>query len=308
MAEIAGGPAEAYIDLARLGRNDWWSITKAILRILLYSVLFVVVALIAEGAILAYAPDTAQRLGDFLQTPIGQLMLVLVVYLILLWSIRDAVVKSQRRPFLSLFGPDLRLDWRRCAIGGGIWLAAMMVGLLVQASVDPLLEASDDGAMIGGFDWSLLPVAAVGLVVIPIQAGTEELLCRGWLTQLLGQAIRRRLVVALVVAAVFSALHGPGSAVAFAYYVIVALGLSALSLHDGRLELAIGAHTAQNLFVLLVVSPLASVTHTPSLLSGNASEMSWIELPVAAVIGGFAYVFAAWLLPRLRPAAVSASR
>ncbi len=153
-----------------------------------------------------------------------------------------------------------------------------------------------------------MPVALVALLVIPIQAGTEELLCRGWLTQLLGQAVRNRIVLVLLVAAVFSLLHGLNSAISFAYFMIASLAFSALSLRDGRLELAIGAHAMQNLFVLLVASPLMDESHRPSLLDSHPADMPWLELPLGIAIGVVAYVLAGWLVPRLRPAAASASR
>jgi membrane protease YdiL (CAAX protease family) len=295
----ADSPARRYIDLARLGRVDGWSVAKAVLRIVLYYVLTIIVLSVAYGAIAAFAWPQFMRLTKALGAG-GELLLILIVFLPLLWAIRDAVVYSHRRPFLSLIAPDLRFDARRVLIGAGAWLAAILLCWAVATLISVASGAPEEPADDWSFDWSLLPVALVALLVIPIQAGTEELLCRGWLTQLLGQAIRSPVVVALLVAAFFSLLHGVGSLVSFAYFMIVSLAFSAISLRDGRLELAIGAHAAQNLFVLLVASPLESVAHKPSLLDSDPAHMPWTLLPDAVAIGVVGYVLASWLARRLK--------
>jgi len=298
MAEIS--PAETYIGLARLGRTDGWGVVRAFTRIALYIAVFIILGGVAIGAVSAFAPKWAAMFGRAAADPIGQLVLILIAFSLMLWAIRDAVVKSQRRPFLSLFGPDLRLDWRRVLLGAGIWLVSMIFGLGLQALIGVVLGQAIDWPDPWPFDWSLLPVAAVALVVIPLQAGTEELLCRGWLTQMLGQAIRSRVVVVLLVAGVFALLHAVGSLFAILYFMIVSLVFSAITLRDGRLELSIGAHAAQNLFVLLVVSPIAEAGHAPTLLGSDPGQMPWTELPLAVGIGGFAYVLCGWLAPRLK--------
>jgi membrane protease YdiL (CAAX protease family) len=295
--DSGASPAQTYIDLARLGRRDAWSTIKAILRIVLYPLLFILVTSVILGLVLAFAPAFAKRATALYESggAVAELLLILVTFLPVTWAIRDATVKSQRRPFLSLVGPDLRFDWRRFGLGAGIWLVAILsVGL--AAPLLPLPLPTPGGTP--SFDWSLLPAALAALVVLPIQAGTEELLCRGWLTQLLGQAIRNRIVVALLVAVFFSLLHGIGGWISFAYFMIASLAFSAISLRDGRLELAIGAHAMQNIFVLLVASQMEDGGHKPSLLDAHPAEMPWAELPLAIAIALVAYLLLGWLVPR----------
>ena len=295
----ADSPARRYLDLARLGRVDGWSVVRAVLRVVLYYVLAIIVLSVAYAAILAFAAPQFKRLSEALG-PSGELLLILIAFLPVLWGVRDAVVYSHRRPFLSLIGPDLRFDAGRVLIGAGAWLAAMLLCLAAATLIALASGAPDEPAGDWSFDWSLLPVALVGFLVIPIQAGTEELLCRGWLTQLLGQAIRSPVIVALLVAVVFSLLHGVGSLVSFAYFMIMSLAFSAISLRDGRLELVIGAHAAQNLFVLLIASPMANAAHRPTLLDADPGQMSWSELPVGVAIAVVGYVLSGWLTPRLK--------
>ena len=291
-------PADRYIGLARLGRLDRWSTAKAILRIVLYPILFILVFSTILALVLALAPAFAERARALYAAggTASELLLILITFLPVTWAVRDATVKSQRRPFLSLIGPDLRFDWRRFALGAAIWLVAILaVGLV--APLLPLDLPAQGGSF--AFSWSLLPAALMALIVIPIQTGTEELLCRGWLTQLLGQAIRSRIVVVLLVAVFFSLLHGVGSWISFVYFMVASLAFSAISLRDGRLELVIGAHTLQNLFVLLVASPAADASHAPSLLDTDPTKMPLAELPLGLAIALIGYGLSAWLVPRL---------
>jgi uncharacterized protein len=296
--DSGASPAQTYIDLARLGRLDAWSIVKAVLRIVLYPILFIVFAALAISLTAVLAPNFSDHVRVLYGQggAVAELGLILITFLPVTWAVRDATVKSQRRPFLSLVGPDLRFDWRRFGLGAGVWLFAILaVGVLAPLLPLPLPESEGSPT----FDWSLLPPTLVALIVIPIQAGTEELMCRGWLTQLLGQAIRNRIVVALLVAVFFSLLHGVVSWISFAYFMIASLAFSAISLRDGRLELAIGAHAIQNLFVLLVASQVADGSHKPSLLDSHPAEMPWTELPLGIAIALIGYLLLGWLVPRL---------
>ncbi|MEI9988138.1 MAG: hypothetical protein WDN69_36550 [Aliidongia sp.] len=146
MSDPGGSPAETYIDLARLGRLDAWSVTKAIARILLYPVLFVFLAVLVGSAVPVFLPGWAVGAQHLYEAggPAAELALVLISFLPVTWAVRDAVVKSQRRPFLSLIGPDLRFDWRRFFLGAGIWLAAILLMGGVQALLAPVLPLSDE--------------------------------------------------------------------------------------------------------------------------------------------------------------------
>ena len=88
----------------------------------------------------------------------------------------------------------------------------------------------------------------------------EELLFRGHLLQALGLRTRRTWLLVGISALVFGAMHmantevGAGPALIFTYYVGFGAFLALITLRDNRLELAIGAHAANNLFVALVVN------------------------------------------------------
>lgn len=148
--------------------------------------------------------------------------------------------------------------------------------------------------------WPTRPdVIVMGLacvVLFAFQAAGEELICRGWLTQTLGQFLRRRGLVVLIVAALFALahrfLHG---VLAFPYFAIWSLGLSALTLMDRRLERAIGVHAANNISTVLVFMFVpAWPAQAPVLFSH--SPVHWWHLVVLATQLGMIYLAARWLV------------
>ncbi len=206
-------------------------------------------------------PALLNVLGALQQGTAGigpEMIAVAIQVAVMLWAVRDATVRTQQRPFLSLISPALSLQPSRVLAGAAAWAAAAAMSTLVLTLVGwiggdhtppPTLHAPSG-------EWWL--AVLLGLLVVPLQASTEELLFRGWLTQTLGQFIRPQWILAVIVALAFALVHlGPGGvAFAVAYFMIGSLGLSAISLADQRLELAIGAHTAQNLFVLMIATPI----------------------------------------------------
>jgi uncharacterized protein len=89
------------------------------------------------------------------------------------------------------------------------------------------------------------------LFVIPFAAFAEELYFRAWLTQTIGRYIRSTTTVVVLVAVLFAAFHTQYDLRLKTLIFVNSLGLSALSLRDQRLELAIGAHSMANACVAL---------------------------------------------------------
>jgi membrane protease YdiL (CAAX protease family) len=304
---LFGADPYRYVDLARLGRNSPWVLVTAALRLLLWFFGAVILVAVLVGGLSAVFKDPRFLDPDYLlgskAGPWPGIAITLAITLALLAGLRAAVVKSQRRPFMSLVAADGRLDGRRLLIGGAAWLLAMLVAIAVATAVQLALDPASVAwprSWPHGRDLALSLLLFV--LVIPLQAASEELLFRGWLTQTLGQAIRQPVILVLVVAVLFALFHGfAAGPLALPYYMIVSLLLSLLSLGDGRLETAIGAHAAQNLFVLLIQLPFANPGEAPSLLAGTHGELGIATLVTAAAQTVLAFVFARWLLGRLAP-------
>lgn len=290
----------AFVDLARLGRTDWQSGVKAFLWILGWQVAVGIPA----GVVLYIWADAL---------PSGFVEVVILAGATAGWllGLRSAARTAHRRPLLSLVSVDRRLDLRRIALGAGFWMVANIVVTAAAVALSMLTHPLAETAIVDDFgvppSRAFLAAGLVSIVLFPLQAGCEELVFRGWLTQTLGQILRRRWLLVLVVALAFALAHAPynGPSV-FPVYIIMSLGLSALTLLDQRVELAIGAHAANNIFVVIVSlflsAPLAR--HTLFL---DAGPVPWAAVPEAAVQFALVYAMAFWFVRRTRRRSVTAA-
>ena len=252
------GPSRRYIDLALLGRTDARSGFKGLAWILIHGIAGFVFGLVASGIVLVAAArlffSNTPPMGSY--TPAAMFCAQFCATLGFLKGAQYAAERSQHRPFWSLIGPVPGFQVRRVIVG---LATALIAEILVVETTNALIDPASGDFL----DWVVRPSSATdwewmlaSILVIPIQAGGEELFFRGWLTQSLGQAVRSRFALVLIVALLFALSHGISrDLLALPFYMLMSLGFSALSLGDGRLELAIGAHIAHNWLAAAGTSP-----------------------------------------------------
>lgn len=116
----------------------------------------------------------------------------------------------------------------------------------------------------------------VALVALLFAAGVEELLCRGWLLKQTAAWSRNFWVLAIVNGVIFSALHFPDTDPnAFIGRALMAVGFCYMALRTGGIEFATGAHTANNLLLILFVQtpPLSPAPPEPLSAQSNISTL-----------------------------------
>ncbi|HEX9491058.1 MAG TPA: CPBP family glutamic-type intramembrane protease, partial [Stellaceae bacterium] len=114
------------------------------------------------------------------------------------------------------------------------------------------------------------------------------------------QFLRWRWLLVLVVALVFALAHAPyDGPFVFPVYVIMSLGLSALTLLDQRVELAIGAHAANNVSVVIVSLFLSTPLQRRTLFL-DGGPVPWWAVLEAAIQFALVYAMAYWLVRRVR--------
>jgi membrane protease YdiL (CAAX protease family) len=265
-----------FIDLAGLGRNTARSYGAALLRIILYPL----AAALALGVAAGIDAIVNHRSPGSIDPIIGILVQYGLIFVVGLAVLRG-VVRSHLRPWRSLVAADLSLDWRRLAIGGGVQLA-IFVGEL--ALVHALIGWPWRFSISGG-----LPLFVFALCLIPLQAASEEILFRGYLTQALGRIVRSRVLIAAIVGVVFGALHlnahGP---LTVPYFFVLSLVFSLVSLRDERLELVIGGHAAMNLFAFAAANSGLIGAAIGGIAAGGAL-FTWAAIAAMTVNGALFY-------------------
>lgn len=262
-----------FIDLAGLGVNTARSYLAALLWIVLCPLAFAVLLGAAAG-ISGVIKQRPQGVLAPTTAILEQYAPIVVAGVALLY----AVARIHRRPWRSLIAPHLRLDPRRLAIGFGVEVA-ILGGQLA------LIHA------LTGWPWMFSmpePLGAflLAMLLIPLQAASEELLFRGYLTQTLGRIVHSRLAIALIVGLVFGGLHlNTYGALTVPYFLVLSLIFSLVSLRDERLELVIGGHAAMNLFAFVVAGAmLGPETMGQGMIGAPQAALSFNAAAIAVLI------------------------
>lgn len=136
------------------------------------------------------------------------------------------------------------------------------------------------------FDWgALIPLTLVSVLIIPLQSSFEEVLFRGYLAQGVGVLFKNRILTILIPAVLFALMHGVNPEVdaygfwyAMTMYLTFGLMFGITSVLDDGIEVAMGAHAANNVFLSIFVTSKVSALQTPALLMDNTTDFTALEL------------------------------
>lgn len=263
-----------YLRLASVGRNEWWRYVLSFLLIIAiwFGTSIFLGTVLAAAAIFSGNPGVGIDPNTGQVTGVDPLLFFLITMLssaALFFAVLLAVRLIHQRPVKTLVTPLKRISWSRMAAGFFFFALLAAVASLVEALLYPgryILTWNP-----GNF-FRFLPFI---LVLIPIQTAGEELLFRAYLMQSIGQVSRKTWVPLLLTSVIFMLLHlanpevGADRLLLPLYYLGIGLLFGLITLRDGRLELALGAHAANNLFASLIANYRVSALQTPSIFTVN---------------------------------------
>lgn len=261
----------SYLDAARNEKHTGWRYLAGTLLILFvwlvvggvvtaFLIIFIALMIGANLQDLAqYALDPT-RLG-----PIPYYVVLNISFIFFFLAIWLAVVLVHRRPLRTLVTGAQRVNWRRIWTGFILWFLLAAASSLVEYLIWP-----DTFSV--RFDWRVfVPFFFLALLLTPIQTTSEELFFRGYLVQGGSLISRQILFLSLWSAILFTLPHLANPEVA-ANLVLVTLSyfvlgffLTWISIEQGTIELALGLHAANNLFVALLVTFPDSALPTPAI-------------------------------------------
>lgn len=281
----------AYLDLARLGKNDWWRYGLGVIVIFLaWQVVGAIPAILLVGW---YVVDGNPNTDFGSYGPIGgDETLVFVVSMLasvfFLLGIFLAVRYIHARPFRTLITPAPVVGWRRLGQGFLVWFLIVALLSVLEAWLYP-------GRYVLTFDLGrFIPFLFLALVLIPIQTSAEEFFFRGYLLQGLGLRLRNPWVLSAISGLLFGSMHilNPefqlNPPLLFLYYFLMGAAPAYVTLRDGRLELALGFHAANNLFAALFANYEVTVMPSPSLFTIQTQDVVFSVL--AACVGLLVFV------------------
>ena len=158
-----------------------------------------------------------------------------------------------------------KVDWKRIGFSFGAVALSFIAMLIVGYFIDP-----------ESVQWNFKPksfaiLVLISVVMVPLQTSAEELFFRGYLMQGLGRVFPMRLLPFIITSTLFGLLHFANPEVdklgdiILITYLATGFFLGAITLMDEGLELALGFHAGNNLFLSLFLTSDWTVFQTDSL-------------------------------------------
>jgi membrane protease YdiL (CAAX protease family) len=148
---------------------------------------------------------------------------------------------------------------------------------------------------------------AFAVVLLVLAAAAEEVVFRGWLLKQMGAFTRHPGLLMAANGLLFATIHFDPNLDAFLVRAAMGAGLTWMTLRTGGIELAIGAHAANNIVILLLIRPLSlqpDPAHTfqpTSLISAAAIAVGYVAVAEAVVRWP---MVTGWIAGLRRPATV----
>lgn len=285
-----------YLNLARLGKNHWWRYLLAVLVIFFFWQIVGAIPSVLLFFWVEFDGDPATFLTPDAAFEGVPVTVTFIALMLASWTFLAGIFIAVRfihgRRFSTLITPAASLNWKRLFQGFGLWFALVALMGVVEALLYP-----------GRYVWTLdlrayLPFVFLALVMVPIQTSAEELFFRAYLLQGFGLRIRNIWLLTFLSGFLFMLPHLLNPEAKLDYWLMglnyfsIGAMMAYVTLRDGRLELALGVHAANNLFTSLFANAVVTVLPTPSMFT--AMELDVEYSTVALLIGVFLFILAFW--------------
>lgn len=193
------------------------------------------------------------------------LMLPLVLGLVILICL---VRWFQNRSYTEIINGTRKVRWNRFFIGAICWVVLMLSVYIIEYILDPT-------NFILQFNLStFVPLVFISFLIIPLQTSFEELAFRGYLAQGIGALTKSRWLVMVIPSLLFGLLHysNPevkefGFWIMMPQYIFFGMIFGLISILDDGIELAMGVHAANNIFLSLFFTHSSSAFQTAAVFS-----------------------------------------
>lgn len=217
----------------------------------------------------------------------------LVVFLaVAIWIIK----MFHGRSWTEVINGTKRVRWSRFFVGLAVWGVLQVGSFAINYMTDP-----------NNFEFRFEPVrfiflTIITLTMIPIQSSCEEFVFRGYLAQGVASWTGSRLWTLLIPSVLFALLHSAnpevtkyGFGVMMANYFLIGLTFGLISLLDDGIELAMGAHSINNILGSMLMTYEGSALRTDALFKAkiiNPGEDLFIAVISSIVfIGILAFIY-----------------
>ncbi|HCO66551.1 MAG TPA: hypothetical protein DIT04_02185 [Dysgonomonas sp.] len=170
-----------------------------------------------------------------------------------------------KRHYLTIINGTKRIRWSRIAWGAAVWAGLSILYMVVEYSLNP------DNFKLQFESSSFLVLFIITIFMMPIQTSCEELAFRGYFAQGIAGATGSRWLALVIPSVCFGLSHSlnpevsaHGFGLMMSQYIFIGLLFGLVSILDDGIELALGMHAANNMFLSLFVTNPDSVLQTPA--------------------------------------------
>lgn len=189
------------------------------------------------------------------------------------------------RSFTMTITGSTRIRWSHFFVSYFVWAALSFLYLAIYYRIEPSNFTLNNASS------SLLYIAAIALVLIPFQAGFEEVIFRGYLMQGFTTMFSYRWFPLVMTSLLFGLMHAfnpevkeYGFFTMMPQYILFGLIFGIATLLDDGVEAALGAHAANNTFLVIMVTHDSSSLQTPALFEQH-SVYPWTEFAGLLISG-----------------------
>ncbi|WP_027418622.1 CPBP family intramembrane glutamic endopeptidase [Crocinitomix catalasitica] len=279
-----------FIAQANHGDNRWWKYLLAIISILaafsfgqipltLFSYYKKKDLGISDEKFLEYMENTNFSALGISENTFFLLLLTMFIFafFVIIWLLPII----HKRTTLSFITTRNKFDFNRFLFGLVIWfvVAFMLIFLLL-----------DSDKYIYNFEVDkFIPLAIIAIILVPIQTAVEEIFYRGFLMQGIYRLTNKKWITLLIITILFAISHAfnpefkNGFLTIIPAYLIFSFVMGYIAIVDNGLEIPIGIHTGNNLFVAIILSASGASVTTPSLFKTDIHNLVDI-LPALLVL------------------------
>jgi membrane protease YdiL (CAAX protease family) len=286
-----------HLESAFTGRNSFWRypvmITAVFLSANTIGALPMLIALVIKSltnpevfGLFAANPNNYGITGFSLNTI---LVLMLFPFIAGLAAFILLIKPLHSRTFRSIINGTSRIRWNRFFISFLVWLGLSALYLIFYLKINPQNFSINNKSL------SIIILAVISVTMIPFQAGLEEILFRGYLMQGFAAIIRYRWFPLIMTSLLFGFMHALnpevkeyGFLTMMPQYMLFGLIFGIITVLDDGIEASIGAHSANNVFLCIMVTNKSSALQTAALYE-QQNIYPWIEL-IALLVTGIVFI------------------
>lgn len=264
-------------------QNQFWKYLVNILAGLVASNIIGSLPLIAiiayktfqSGGSIAPNPNNIADLSVYgISSNLG-LFLLMLPFVLALFTTIMLLKPLHKRSFSEVANGTQKIQWNKVFFAAGIWTILMAIFLVISYILDP-------SNFVFQFDFSkFIVLVLISFIFIPLQTTYEELVFRGYLGQAIGAWTKSRWLVIIIPALLFALMHAANPEVTkFGFwsvmpqYLLFGLLFGLITVLSDGIELSMGVHAANNIFLSLFITDSSSVLQTSAVFTQQSMNVN----------------------------------